>query len=92
MVFFGFAQASDSRRFVAFETTIAEAQEAIRTGSTTCREIVTTHLARIDAYDELLNAITVINPEAVARADEIDAALAAGDALGPLFFTRSQTS
>ena len=85
MVLFGCAQASDSRRFVAFETTIAEAQEAIRTGSTTCREIVTTHLARIDAYDELLNAITVINPEAVARADEIDAALAAGDELGPLF-------
>ncbi len=32
-----------------------------------------------------MNAITVVNPRALERADSIDAAVAAGDSLGPLF-------
>lgn len=68
------------------ETTIAEVQAAILAGETTCRMVVQTHLARIEAYDEAtVNAITVVNPNALSKADQIDAAVAAGDELGSLF-------
>ncbi len=69
------------------ETTIGEIQDAITSGRTTCRMVVQSYLDRIAAYDEStgLNAITVINPTALARADEIDAALDAGAPVGSLF-------
>jgi Asp-tRNA(Asn)/Glu-tRNA(Gln) amidotransferase A subunit family amidase len=69
------------------ETTIADIQEAITSGRTTCRMVVQAYLDRIEAYDKSknLNAITVVNPNALTRADEIDAAVDRGDDLGPLF-------
>ena len=67
------------------EATIADVQEAILSGRTTCRMVVQSHLDRIAAYEERINAITVVNPAALDRADELDAALAAGDEPGPLF-------
>ena len=74
-----------STDFEVVETTIAEVQAAIRDGTTTCRAVVERHLARIAAYEDLINAITVLNPRALERADALDAALAAGEATGPLF-------
>jgi len=69
------------------ETTIADIQGALRSGRTTCRLVVQGYLDRIEAYDEStgVNAITVVNPRALERADEIDRALANGEELGPLF-------
>ena len=67
------------------ETTISELHGALRSGIVSCREVVQTHLDRIEAYESRINAITVLNPDALARADEIDAALAAGEDPGPLF-------
>ncbi len=69
------------------EATIADIQEAILSGRTTCRLVVEGYLARIEEYDKStgLNAITVVNPNALARADEIDQAVARGEELGPLF-------
>lgn len=68
------------------EATISQVQESLRSGATTCRMVVQAHLDRIDAYDEAtVNAITVLNPNALARADEIDSALKAGSELGALF-------
>ncbi len=68
------------------ESTIARIQEAISEGRTTCRMVVQAHLDRIEAYDEAtVNAITVVNANALGKADEIDAAVAAGAELGPLF-------
>jgi Asp-tRNA(Asn)/Glu-tRNA(Gln) amidotransferase A subunit family amidase len=69
------------------ETTIGAVQDAIRSGRTTCRMVVESYLERIDAYDKPtgMNAITVVNPNALARADEIDAAVESGGPLGPLF-------
>ena len=67
------------------EATIAGVQEAIVSGRTTCRMVVQAYLDRIVAYDDRINAITVVNPAALDRADELDAALAAGDEPGPLF-------
>ncbi len=69
------------------EATIADIQSAIVEGRTTCRIVVQSYLDRIDAYDEPtgLNAITVVNPNALTRADEIDAAIASDETVGPLF-------
>ena len=67
------------------EATIAGVQAAIRDGTTTCREVVERHLARIAAYEDAINAITVLNPRALERADELDASLAGGEETGPLF-------
>ena len=69
------------------EATIAELQAALHDGRSTCRQIVQAYLDRIEAYDQPtgLNAISMINPRALERADEIDVRLAAGDELGPLF-------
>lgn len=73
--------------FEVTEATIASVQEAIRNGRTTCREVVQAYLDRIEAYDEPtgLHAITVVNPRALDRAEQLDAALAAGEDPGPLF-------
>ena len=79
------ADAGAPPRFEVAETTIADVQQAIRSGRATCRDVVESHLARIEAYEERLNAITVLNPSALRQADEIDAALALGTELGPLF-------
>ncbi len=67
------------------EATIAQVHEAIFSGATTCRMVVQAHIDRIDAYEVLVNAVTVVNRNALARADELDAALAAGEPPGPLF-------
>jgi Asp-tRNA(Asn)/Glu-tRNA(Gln) amidotransferase A subunit family amidase len=73
--------------FTYVEATIADVQEAIRSGDTTCKEIVTGYLARIDAYDKStgLNAIIFANPNAISKAEEIDRKIAADERLGPLF-------
>lgn len=67
------------------EATIAQVQDAILAGATTCRMVVQAHLDRIEAYEARINAITVVNPRALETADSIDAALAAGEVPGPLF-------
>lgn len=69
------------------EASIADIQAAITAGHMTCRQIVEGYMARIERYDQPsgLNAITETNPAALVRADEIDAALAAGEEIGPLY-------
>jgi amidase len=69
------------------EASIAGLRSAILEGRATCRGVVQAHLDRIERYDRAagLHAITVVNPRALARADSLDRALAAGAAPGPLF-------
>jgi amidase len=69
------------------KASIASLQAAILDGRVTCRAVVQAHLDRIERYDRAtgLNAITVVNPRALAVADSVDRALAAGAAPGPLF-------
>jgi len=68
------------------EVSIAELQSAIMEGETSCRSVVQAYLDRIEAYDQStgLNAITEVNPRALARADSIDRALAADEDPGSL--------
>jgi amidase len=63
-------------------TTLAE---MIRSGSTSSREVVEAHLARIDAVNDRVNAVVEIRPDEVRReADAADAQRKSGRALGPL--------
>lgn len=70
------------------ELTIAEAHQAMLSGTLTSRQLVQAYLDRIRAYDKrgpALNAIIMLNPAALARADELDAGLrSSGELTGPL--------
>ncbi|GAA4191835.1 amidase [Microbacterium oryzae] len=75
--------------FDVVEASIADLQRALADGRTTAVELVTSYLARIDAYDAAdtataLNAVVVRNPDALAEAEASDARRAGGNALGPL--------
>lgn len=77
----------EPQEFDIVEASIADIQTAILSGDITCREVAQAYLDRIATHDKQtgLNAITVINPNALARAEETDSKLAAGESLGPLF-------
>jgi Asp-tRNA(Asn)/Glu-tRNA(Gln) amidotransferase A subunit family amidase len=79
---------SPSRRaFDVVETTIADIHAAMRAKELTCRELVDSYLARIEAYDKrgpVLNALVVVNPAARDLADELDRRFTAGGFVGPL--------
>jgi len=61
---------------------------AFRARTLTCRALVDAYLKRIDAYDKrgpAINAITVVNPDALATADSLDKRFGATRQLvGPL--------
>jgi amidase len=73
-------------KFEVVEATIAETKEAIRSGRVTCRQLVEAYLSRIRAYDQStrLNAIVLVNPEALEDADQLDAEFARSRKLRPL--------
>jgi Asp-tRNA(Asn)/Glu-tRNA(Gln) amidotransferase A subunit family amidase len=70
--------------------TIAETQQAIRDGRTTCRAVVEAYLRRIAVYDQKpmnglrLNAIVTVNPDALAEADACDRNFKGTHTLPPL--------
>ena len=73
--------------FDVMEKSISEIATALDAGEVTSRELVASYRARIEAYDQrgpALNAIVVINPNAVADADALDAERAEGHVRGPL--------
>ena len=60
--------------FNLIEATISDVHEAFENGSLTAEELTQMYLDRIEAYDQStkVNAITVINEEALRRARELD--------------------
>jgi amidase len=60
--------------FDVMETSIAQIHQALRSGRLTCHGLVEQYLKRIKAYDQptRLNAIIILNPDAVADADRLD--------------------
>ena len=82
------AGTAHAQTFRVDETTIADVHAAMRAGRLTCHALVETYLARIDAYDKrgpAINAITVVNPDALATADSLDRRYrATGQFVGPL--------
>jgi Asp-tRNA(Asn)/Glu-tRNA(Gln) amidotransferase A subunit family amidase len=69
------------------EATIAQIHAAMKSGQLTCRALVQQYLRRIEAYDKngpAINAIVVVNPEALAQADALDARYAKSGPVGAL--------
>src|SRR5215468_8868721 len=69
------------------EATIADILAAFKAKDLTCRQLVEMYLDRIEAYDRkgpALNAIVMVNPNALATADALDAKFAQSGLAGPL--------
>lgn len=78
---------TDTRAFDVVEASIADIHDAMERGQLTARALVEAYLARIEAYDKqgpALNAIVIVNPNALARADALDEAFASSGLTGPL--------
>ena len=74
-----------SARLQLVEATVDQLQKALQTGLITSEQLVEMYLARIEAYDEVLNAYIHVNPNAVAEARALDAARPPGRARSPLY-------
>ncbi len=73
--------------FTVVEASIAELAAALESGTVTSVDLVTEYLDRIARFDHggiRLNAVPVLNPDALAEAAASDARRAAGRTLGPL--------
>ena len=74
-------------RFTLDEATIASVHAAFRAGSLTCRSLVEQYLARIEANDKqgaALNAIVLVNPDALTVASDLDRRYRQSGPVGPL--------
>src|ERR1700676_2461046 len=84
----GFAQPSGPAvPFHLLEATIDGIHAAMRSGLLTCSQLVQAYFDRIAAYDQAgpkLNAVQNINPNALALAGKLDAALRTSGLVGPL--------
>lgn len=68
-----------SSQFAVEEATIESIHRAMRAGELSARSLVEATLARIEAYDDAgpaINAVILVNPAALERADSLDAELA----------------
>jgi amidase len=69
------------------EATIARIHAAMKAGQLTCRGLVEQYLKRIEAYDKAgpaINAIILVNPHALAEADDLDRRAKQGVIVAPL--------
>ena len=81
------ATASANAQFRVEETTIAQIHAAFKSGRLSCHNLVAQYVARIDAYDKkgpAINAIIVVNPDALRTADSLDARFKREGLTGPL--------
>ncbi|HTK28577.1 MAG TPA: amidase family protein, partial [Vicinamibacterales bacterium] len=81
------AAAQNTPRFAVEETTIDRIEAALRDGSLTCRSLVEAYIRRIDTYDKngpALNAIVMVNPDALKTADDLDRRFRQSGPAGPL--------
>lgn len=64
--------------------TVRDAAALVRERRVTARRLTEAFLRRVERYNPGYNAIVTMNPDALAEADAVDAALAAGESVGPL--------
>ena len=85
----GLASCQSGQPLDVVEITIGDIQDALVAGETSCHDVVSSYLQRIETYDQSsgINAIIVTNPAALAKADEVDRALAFNEPLPELFCT-----
>ncbi|EXJ80824.1 hypothetical protein A1O3_07108 [Capronia epimyces CBS 606.96] len=67
------------------EATISSLHGSLYSRLTTCRDIVSAFVARIERFNPSINAIIALNPDALEIADGLDEALSRGNTTGPLF-------
>lgn len=67
------------------EATIDSVHNALFTGITSCRGVVSSFLSRIETFNPTVNAIISLNPDSLSLADDLDRSLAAGNVTGRLF-------
>jgi amidase len=70
--------------FSVVEASIPEMQAALRERRITSRELVLQYLARIALYEDRLNGVMAVSPEALRQAEALDRERAAGRVRGPL--------
>ena len=70
--------------FNIVEATIPQIQQALKTRRVTSRQLVEQSLIRIATYEDKLNAVISVNPNALKEADERDRERAQGKVRGPL--------
>ena len=78
------APAEQAEAFDVVEATILDMQQAMEEGRVTARQLVEAHLLRIALYEERVNAVISVNPNALAEADRLDRERAEGRVRGPL--------
>lgn len=74
-----------SESFDAREATIDSVHNALYSGISSCRDVVSSFIARIEAFNPTVNAIISLNPNALSIADAMDLQIASGNATGSLF-------
>ncbi|KAH8908041.1 amidase signature enzyme [Coniochaeta sp. PMI_546] len=79
------ATALPSDFFDAREATVEGVHNALFSGLTTCRAVVSAFIARIEEFNPVVNAIIALNPDALSIADDMDLQLASGNVTAPLF-------
>lgn len=70
--------------FDPIEATIHDVRSSILSGDATAEEIVQAYLDRIEVYDDVLNSIINVNPNALDRAKELDEKFDDSGLVGPL--------
>lgn len=78
------APTTDPSRFDLIEASVTAIHAAMEAGTLTTAQLVDRYLARIDAYDDQLNAILRVNPRARVRATRLDKAFETNGLTGPL--------
>lgn len=71
--------------FESREATIETVHNALFSGINSCRDVISSFIARIEAVNPTINAVLTLNPNAFDLADDLDVQLAAGNATGALF-------
>lgn len=76
---------AQTSQFDAREATISSIHTALFTRQNTCRDVVSSFLARIEIHNPAINAIISLNPGALDDADQHDQALSCDNVTGSLF-------
>jgi amidase len=74
----------DPTTFNVVEATIPEMQRAMEEGRLTSRQLVTLYLTRMAMYEDRINAVLYVNPNALAEADRLDQERREGRVRGPM--------
>src|SRR5262245_46924736 len=77
-------QTPPQQTFSVVEASIPDMQKALKENRVTSRELVMQYLSRIAMYEDKLNAVITVNPNAIKEAEELDRERAQGRIRGPL--------